>query len=173
MKSKVTEFDLRKPEFQDPKLKPWHFEFDADGEVVRKDRFETGMREVHGVLIDLGLVSARDKWTVATTIDKLKSVIDEANRLKLLIKIINCAPKDAEYFHFINMEYVQYIDPESLQQAKKYPDESLTVNFNSYKLLSDIGWEEDGAWLEYINVLVNLEDIKKEVLILANVEACQ
>lgn len=75
MKKEVTELDLRRPEFQDPKLKPEHFEFDADGEVVRKDRFETGMRKVHGVLIGLGLASARDKWTVDSVVSGIKSAL--------------------------------------------------------------------------------------------------
>ena len=75
MKKEVTELDLRRPEFQDSKLKPEHFEFDVDGEVVRKDRFETGMRKVHGVLIELGLASARDKWTVDSVVSGIKSAL--------------------------------------------------------------------------------------------------
>lgn len=36
MSKEVTEFDLRRPEFQDPMIKPEHFEFDSEGNIVRK-----------------------------------------------------------------------------------------------------------------------------------------
>lgn len=55
--TEVTEFDLRKEEFKDPKLKPEMFEFDSTGEVVRKDRFEIGMRKIQGILIEQGVMS--------------------------------------------------------------------------------------------------------------------
>ena len=40
----VTERDLRKPEFADAKVED--LEFRDDGELVRKDRWETGLRSI-------------------------------------------------------------------------------------------------------------------------------
>jgi len=171
MKKEVTELDLRRPEFQDPKLKPEHFEFDADGEVVRKDRFETGMRKVHSVLIGRGLASARDKWTVDSVVDKVKCAIDEANRLKLLIKIVKCAPEDAEYFHFENMHYVKDIDQEDHQHAKENLKDSPLIGFKSKKIETKDQWGPDSGWLPYIEVLVSISDIKKEINELVGVKS--
>lgn len=72
-KQRVTEFDLRAPEFKDPTLKPDMFEFDKDGNVVRKDRFEQGMRRILGVLIENGLASSREPWTVDEVVAKVKA----------------------------------------------------------------------------------------------------
>ncbi|WP_284083960.1 hypothetical protein [Acinetobacter nosocomialis] len=72
-KREVTEMDLRKPEFQDPKLTLDMLEFDKDGNVVRKDRFEQGMRRIHGVLIEHGLASSREPWTVDEVVEKVKA----------------------------------------------------------------------------------------------------
>ncbi|MCH7391842.1 hypothetical protein [Acinetobacter dispersus] len=71
-KQEVTEFDLRRPEFQSHELTPDMFEFDKDGNVVRKDRFEKGMRRILGVLIEHGLASSRDSWTVDEVVEKVK-----------------------------------------------------------------------------------------------------
>lgn len=46
----VTEFDLRAPEFQRRDIKPEDYEFRDDGNVVRKDRWETGLRNVASAL---------------------------------------------------------------------------------------------------------------------------
>lgn len=165
MRTEVTEFDLRRPEFQDTKLKPEHFEFDADGEVVRKDRFETGMRRVHGILIEHGLASSREKWNVDSVLSKLKEAMNEAQRLKLLIKIIHHVPEEAEYFHFENMAYVKNVDQEHLQLAIESPKESHLVNFELWQIFNEEsdGWEGSSAWLAYINVLVSIGDIRKEI----------
>lgn len=45
---KVTERDFRKPEFLD--ANPDDYEFDADGNPVRKDRWERGIRAIVGIL---------------------------------------------------------------------------------------------------------------------------
>lgn len=173
MNKQVTELDLRRPEFQDPKLKPEHFEFDADGEVVRKDRFETGMRRVHGVLIEQGLSSARGKWTVDSVVEKVRSALDENKRLKLLIKIIKCAPEDAEYFHFENMHYVKDIDHEDHQHAQENPKDSPLIGFKSKKIKAVDQWGPDSGWLPYIEVLVSIGDINKEINELVGLEEGQ
>lgn len=40
----VTEADFRQPQFRD--AKPEDYEFRADGALVRKDRWETGIRDI-------------------------------------------------------------------------------------------------------------------------------
>ena len=40
----VTEADFRQPQFRD--AKPEDYEFRADGDLVRKDRWEMGIREI-------------------------------------------------------------------------------------------------------------------------------
>lgn len=49
-KREVTEFDLRAPEFQRPDVKPEDYEFRDDGKVVRKDRWEQGLRNVASII---------------------------------------------------------------------------------------------------------------------------
>ena len=49
-KREVTEFDLRAPEFQRHDIKPEDYEFRDDGKVVRKDRWETTVRNIVSIL---------------------------------------------------------------------------------------------------------------------------
>ena len=49
-KSAVTEFDLRMPEFRDAGLDLDELEFRDDGKIVRKDRWESGIRSIVGHL---------------------------------------------------------------------------------------------------------------------------
>lgn len=46
MNRPVTEFDLRAKEFQHPDIKPEDYEFRSDGKLVRKDRWEQGIRSL-------------------------------------------------------------------------------------------------------------------------------
>lgn len=48
-KREVTEFDLRAEEFKHPQVKPEDFEFRGDGKIVRKDRWEVGIRTIAGL----------------------------------------------------------------------------------------------------------------------------
>lgn len=48
MDRKVTERDFRRPEFRDSD--PSDYEFRGDGKIVRKDRWETGIRRVQFAL---------------------------------------------------------------------------------------------------------------------------
>lgn len=47
---KVTERDIRIPEFRDANVED--LEFRSDGKVVRKDRWETGIHRIRGALGD-------------------------------------------------------------------------------------------------------------------------
>ncbi|OTG87906.1 hypothetical protein [Acinetobacter sp. ANC 3813] len=168
----VTEFDLRHPDYKDPDLKPEHFEFDGEGKIARKDRFERGMRRVHGMLIDLGLSSSRDAWTVKEELQKLKKYIEDMQRLKDLVCIVEQAPEDAEYFNLENREYVKNIDVEHLDIAKAEPSESHLINHDTCG--KDGVWTENSAWLENIHSLVMLADMKEEILVMSGaMEACK
>lgn len=46
----VTELDFRMPKFRD--AKPEDYEFREDGTLVRKDRWETGIRKIRSILGD-------------------------------------------------------------------------------------------------------------------------
>ncbi len=161
-KREVTEFDLRRPEFQDHRLTPDKFEFDATGDLVRKDRFERGIRRIHGLLINEGIFSARDQWVSEDVVAAVKEEFNKFNRLKDLFKIIEQSPPAAEFFHFENREYIRKIDSTDLEEAKKDPESSIVVGFESCRFNGQ--WEESSAWLEFIEVLVSLEDIKKEII---------
>lgn len=50
MKRDAMERDIRMPEFRDAKFE--ELEFREDGKVVRKDRWETGIRLIRGALGD-------------------------------------------------------------------------------------------------------------------------
>lgn len=78
----VTELDLRRPEFQDPKLTPEHFEFDADGCVVRKDRFEKSMRKISSMLHGVNGLSARASWTCEQVVEAVRILIERGESEK-------------------------------------------------------------------------------------------
>lgn len=69
-KREVTEFDLRAPEFQQPDTKPEDYEFRDDGKVVRKDRWEIGLRNIASII----------GWTRKEY--EVPDVVEEVRRLK-------------------------------------------------------------------------------------------
>jgi hypothetical protein len=78
VKKRVTEFDLRMPEFKDYNLDLDDLEFRADGKVVRKDRWETGFRRVTYLLGYNG----RNEWEIDDIIEELKEKLNEYSLLK-------------------------------------------------------------------------------------------
>lgn len=164
-KQEVTEFDLRRPEFQDHRLTPDMFEFDATGDVVRKDRFERGIRKIHGMLCSDGVLSSRNQWVTEDVVEAVKAKIDGFNRLKDMILIVNNVPESAEYFHFENREFVKNIDQEHLIEAR---ENGNLINFESCPIGGE--WEGNSGWLPLIEVLVSIEDIKKELISYSVVE---
>lgn len=154
-KNLVTESDIRMPQFRDAKLED--LEFDGSGEVVRKDRFEKSMRKISGVLHGVNGLSARSTWTC----DQVVEAVNQLQRFKQLVVAINTVPLDAEFYHFDNDVYVKDIDQEHLQIAKDEPKEGHLIN---HMICEDDGvWEESSAWLEYINHLISIDDMKKEI----------
>lgn len=77
MSNQVTELDLRMPEFRDPKLKLEDLEFDADGQVVRKDRFERAVRQISGILHGVNGLSASTGWTCDQVIEAVRQLRDQ------------------------------------------------------------------------------------------------
>ncbi len=74
--------------------------------------------------------------------------------------VVEGAPEGAEFYHADNNEYVKNIDQEHLQKAQAEPKESHLVCFDSS---SSEGWIENAAWIEYINVLIDIRILKRLV----------
>ena len=157
IKREVTELDLRRPEFQDSKLTPDMFEFDATGDVVRKDRFQTSMRKLYGKLSGLNGLSSRDSWSC----EQVVGAVEQLLRFKKLVIALNKLPEDAEFYHFDCNTFVKDIDQEHLQTAKDEPKVGHLINHTFCEV--DGSWEESSAWLEYIDHLISIDDMKKEI----------
>lgn len=74
-KEVVTERDIRLPEFKDAKLED--LEFDGSGKVVRKDRFETSMCKISGMLRGVNGLSPRSSWTCEQVVEAVRMVIED------------------------------------------------------------------------------------------------
>lgn len=162
MSNQVTELDLRMPEFRDPKLKLEDLEFDADGQVVRKDRFERAMRQISGILHGVNGLSARSSWTCDQVVEALNIQLKKFKHLEKLILIADFAPDDAEFYHPENQCYVKNIDQEHLAIARSKPSESHLINFEFFELGEE--WELNSACLEYVNVLVTIGEVKQKII---------
>ena len=77
MSNQVTELDLRMPEFRDPALKLEDLEFDADGQVVCKDRFERAIRQISGILHGVNGLSASTGWTCDQVVEAVRQLRDQ------------------------------------------------------------------------------------------------
>ena len=73
-KDRVTEQDIRLPQFKDAKLED--LEFDASGEVVRKDRFEKSMRKISSMLHGVNGLSPSRNWTCEQVVEAVRIVIE-------------------------------------------------------------------------------------------------
>ncbi|OIH08616.1 hypothetical protein A7M79_07320 [Acinetobacter baumannii] len=74
-KEVVTERDIRLPEFKDAKLED--LEFDGSGKVVRKDRFETSMRKISGMLSGVNGLGPRSPWTCEQVVEAVRMVLED------------------------------------------------------------------------------------------------
>ena len=70
---KVTERDFRKEEFKDKSIED--YEFRADGEIVRKDRWEMGIR-----IIQSKVLPNVDDFEIEDVITEITKLIKENNR---------------------------------------------------------------------------------------------
>ncbi len=153
-KNPVTEADIRLPQFRDAKLED--LEFDGEGEVVRKDRFEKSMRKLYGKLCGINGLSLHESWTC----EQVVGAVDQLLRFKQLVIALNNMPDGAEFYHFDNDCYVKDVDQEHLQIAKVEPEGSHLVNH--YVFLNGT-WDFSSAWFEYINHLISIKDMKKKI----------
>ena len=71
MNRAVTERDIRLPEFKDAKLED--LEFRDDGRVVRKDRWEMGVRRIASAV---GL-NARESWEIGQVVVTVAELVKE------------------------------------------------------------------------------------------------
>ncbi len=72
MARKVTERDFRKEEFMDSN--PDDYEFRDDGKIVRKDRWETGIRRI------VGRVGILRDWEISDVVDKVTEIKNNSDR---------------------------------------------------------------------------------------------
>lgn len=154
-KQEVTEQDIRLPQFRDAKLED--LEFDGSGEVVRKDRFQTSMRKLYGKLSGINGLSSRRSWTC----EQVVGAVEQLLRFKQLVVALNNLPEDAEYYHFGNNTYVKDIDQEHLQIARDHPDANHLISHSICEINGK--WEESSAWLKYIDHLISIDEMKKEI----------
>lgn len=160
-KLEVTEQDIRLPQFRDAKLDD--LEFDGSGEVVRKDRFESSMRIISSRLNGINGLSPRAGWTCEQVVEAVKITIANLTRISELTIALNSFPEDAEFYHPENKTYIKNIDQDHLANARKEPDLSHLINHETLDVNDSNKWEPDSGFLAYINVLLNTEDIKKEI----------
>lgn len=154
-KSPVTEQDIRLPQFRDAKLED--LEFDGSGEVVRKDRFEKSMRKIQGMLHDINGLSSRSTWTC----EQVVGAVDQLLRFRQLVTALHTVPDDAEFYHFDNDVYVKDIDAEHEYLARSAPKESHLIN---HMICEDDGnWEQSSGFIEYIDHLISIEAMRKEI----------
>ena len=156
-KEQVTERDIRLPEFRDAKLED--LEFDGSGEVVRKDRFEKSMRKIQGMLHGVNGLSARSSWTCDQVVEAVNITLLKIKRLDEIFAITYFAPADAVFYCPSKHVYVKNINKEHLAEASKKPEQSLPIDFESYESAE---WESDSGFLEYINALMVISELKDE-----------
>ena len=115
----VTELDLRMPEFRDPDLKLEELEFrSSDGKIVRKDRWETAIYRIGGLL---GISSGRKEWEISDVVkkvDELFELSEQLNRRGYIIQNSEGKFLDTtEDMHFVGIDEAQFF--RSLGDAQK------------------------------------------------------
>lgn len=80
--NEVTERDIRLPEFRDAKLED--LEFREDGVIVRKDRWERGIRNIVGVFEDFApeMGIRRGKFEVQDIVNEITKLVISKNKDK-------------------------------------------------------------------------------------------
>lgn len=77
MNRQVTEADLRQPELRN--ADPFDYEFDGDGNLARKDRWEVAMRNIVSILMARGdiRISSR-RFELAAVVEAVRSLASRA-----------------------------------------------------------------------------------------------
>ena len=170
-KSQVTERDIRLPQFRDANIED--LEFDGTGEVVRKDRFETSMRRIYSVLHGVNGLSPRDGWTCEQVVGAVKDIKNKLDRIRELNLVLEKWPADADFYHSENKWFVKNIDQEHLEIAKKQPELNHLVNHEVLDWVYSEEYEPNSASLEYIDVLMSTDDVRKELELIMRGESDQ
>lgn len=71
----IREHDLRHPDFA--RGEPDDYEFRDDGKIVRKDRWETGIRRIAGAL---GM--SRQSWEISEVVEAVEALVEKASKEK-------------------------------------------------------------------------------------------
>lgn len=132
----VTERDLRIPEFRDAKVED--LEMREDGKIVRKDRFQVGMRNI---AYDLNLGRGRTGYEVPDVVAKVKDLVQKTN---LLGKSGYCILNALGQFLNENEEF-----EDSLDEALSYEHAEDADQF-----AKDAGVE--GYVIKYVSVNINI-----------------
>jgi len=157
MKKQVTERDIRLPQFKDAELDD--LEFDSSGDVVRKDRFETSMRKIQGILHGVNGLSARSGWTCEQVVDAVKQI----TQIKDLAIALSLFPDDAEFYHPENKTYVRNIAKDALATARSVHKSSVLIDHETRGMSDGDDWQDDSAWLDYMDVLLSKENIINKI----------
>lgn len=72
----VRELDLRHPDFA--RGEPDDYEFRDDGKIVRKDRWEMGIRQIAS---ELGM--SRQSWEISEVIDAVRALVNTKTPQKI------------------------------------------------------------------------------------------
>lgn len=95
-KREVTEFDLRAPEFQRADVKPEDYEFRDDGKVVRKDRWEMGLRNIASII-----GWSRREYEIPEVVEevrRLKNKVAPDDVLQQALDALNAATAGLEWY---------------------------------------------------------------------------
>lgn len=77
MSRKVTLQDFIKDEFKGKD--PEDYEFRADGKMVRKDRWETAVHHIHGMLQEYNIMSNNSDFEIPDVVERLQYFIQSNN----------------------------------------------------------------------------------------------
>lgn len=86
MNRKVTERDFRKEEFMN--ADPDDYEFRDDGKIVRKDRWETGIRRI------VARVGILREWEISDVVDKVTEIKKNSDRYLHMRDVIGVRLED-------------------------------------------------------------------------------
>ena len=81
MTKKVTERDFRMPEFRD--ANPEDYEFRGDGKIVRKDRWETGIRRIASIFNNYNF--------------EIEEIVEAVRDLAAKHEVCNCQSSNLEW----------------------------------------------------------------------------
>jgi len=101
MSRPVTEADLRQPEFRHSD--PCDYEFDGDGKLARKDRWEVAMRNIVSILM------ARGDMRISSRRFELAAVVEAVRELASRATLTRCqADSDGDCEHSMCPQFADH-----------------------------------------------------------------